>query len=434
VEDAEDEPLLAGRAAGTGTGRAMVMATVRVPGRPGGRRQGEARELGTTRRELEALAAWLLSWQVQRAGTQATPDYWKPACFLLEKAGLDCTLYKASQVKALPGRPKTGRRDSVRLALITGRGSLQGSFVPPGDVRQLRACTRCRRHLAQARTAQRQRAEKLPEDARLKAPPVLPDIHGASGRAMLNAIIAGQRDPKALAQPARGLARRKPRQPEEAPDCTSPTGGHVFALRAMPRHTDQLTAETAGATTRTGEPRQPREDKTARLCTIPGLRDVSAHDLTAGTGADMSVLPAPGHLASRASQAPGASEPAGRRKARGAGHGNPCPGGTPGEAATSAGRTQAFPGARYRRLIRHMPKPKAQRAITRTQPVITWHTPSSPDPVCNDPGTDYHERQADTRRRARTHAMAPERPGYRVTTEPLRPGEDEGPPPVTKAS
>jgi len=132
--------------------------------------------------------------------------------FLLEKAGLDCTLYKASQVKALPGRPKTGKLDSAWLAVITERGSLQGSFVPPEDVRRLRTCTRYRRHLVQALTAEKQRAEKLQEDAHLKLSSVLADIHGASGRAMLEAIIAGQRDPAALAQLARGVTRRKLRQ------------------------------------------------------------------------------------------------------------------------------------------------------------------------------------------------------------------------------
>ena len=433
MEDVEDEPLFAGRAAGTGIGKAVVMAAIRVPGRPGGRRRGETRELGTTRRELEALAGWLLEWQVERAGTEATSDYWKPAYFLLEKAGLDCTLYKASQVKALPGRPKTDRRDCVRLAMITGRGPLQGSLVPPEDARRLRARTRCRRHLVQARAAQEQRAEKLPEDARLKPPAVLPGIHGVSGRAMPRAIIAGERDPKALARLARGLARRRPRQLEEALDCTFLTDGHVFAPERMLRHIGQLTAETAGVTTRIGEPRQPWEDKIARLCAIPGFPAASAQDLIAETGADMPAFPA-GHLASWARQAPGASKPAGRRKATRAGHGNPCSGAAPGEAAAGAARTKTFLGAKYRRLIRHMPRRKAQRAIMRTQPVIIWHIPSSPDAVCNDPGTDYYERQAGTRRRARSHAMALERPGYKVTIEPPHPAEDQGPLPATKAS
>jgi transposase len=435
VEDVEDEPLFADRAAGIDIGKAVVMATVRVPGRPGGRRRGETREFGTTRRELEALAAWLLEWQVDRVGMEATSDYWKPVYFLLEKAGLDCTLYKASQVKALPGRPKTDRLDSAWLAVITERGSLQGSFVPPEDVRRLRACTRYRRHLVQARTAQKQRVEKLLEDAHLKLSTVLSDIHGVSGRAMLAAIIAGERDPRALARLARGLARRKLRQLEEALDCTFLTVDHVFVLDRMLRHIDQLTAEVTEVTTRIGELCQPWEDKIARLCTIPGFRDVNAQDLIAEIGVDMSVFPTAGHLASWARQAPGVSESAGRRKAKGAGRGNPYSGGTLGEAAAGAARTQTFLGARYRRLIRHMPKGKAQRAIMRTQLVIAWHILSSPDAVYNDLGPDYYERHADTRRRARAHAAALERLGYKVTIEPLGPPPDDDPAiPVTRAS
>jgi transposase len=434
VEDVEDEPLFADRAAGIDIGKATVMATIRVPGEAGStRRRHETRQFGTTRRELEALAAWLHSWQVERVGMEATSDYWKPVYFLLEKAGLDCTLYKASQVKALPGRPKTDKLDSAWLALITERGALQGSFVPPEDVRRLRTCTRYRRHLVQARTAEKQRAEKLLEDAHLKLSSVLADIHGASGRAMLSAIIAGERDAAALAQLARGVARRKLRQLEEALDCAFLTGDHVFVLTRMLRHIDQITAEIAEVTTRIGELCQPWEDKITRLCTIPGFSATTAQDLIAEIGVDMTRFPTPGHLASWARQAPGVSESAGRRKAKGAGRGNPYSGGALGEAAASAARTQTFLGAKYRRLIRHMPRPKAQRAIMRTQLVITWHILSSPCTVYNDLGTDHYERHADTRRRARSHAQALERLGYKVTIEPLSPQPDDNLP-ITRAS
>ena len=149
---------------------------------------------------------------------ESTGDYWKPVYFLLESEGLDCVLYHAAQVKALPGPPKTDKLDSVRLAKITERGSLAGSFVPPEEIRPLRTHTRYRRHLTQARTAEKQRAEKLLEDAHLKLSSVISDIHGVSGRAMLEAIIAGQRTRQPLAQLARGKharqdppARRSPR-------------------------------------------------------------------------------------------------------------------------------------------------------------------------------------------------------------------------------
>jgi transposase len=150
---------------------------------------------------------------------ESASDYWKPVFFLLERAGFDCLLYHASQVKALPGRPET-ELDSAWLARITGQGSLAGSFVPAEEIRRLRTHTRYRRRLIQARTAEKERCEKLLEDGHLKLPGVISDIHGVSGRAMLRAIIAGERNPKALAQLARGVMRRKTARLEEALDCS----------------------------------------------------------------------------------------------------------------------------------------------------------------------------------------------------------------------
>jgi len=163
--------------------------------------------------------------------------------FLLEREGFDCLLYQASQVKALPGRPKTDRLDSAWLARITEQGSLAGSFVPPEDIRRLRTHTRYRRRLTQARTAEKDRCEKLLEDAHLKLSSVISDIHGVSGRDMLRAIIAGERNPEALAQMARTRMRRKIAQLREALDCSFFTGDHAFVLQMMLDNIDQLTAQ-----------------------------------------------------------------------------------------------------------------------------------------------------------------------------------------------
>jgi transposase len=172
--EAEDEPLFAARAAGIDIAKAGIEVTIRVPSdtRRGGRQQ-ETRSFRTTRKELLALADWLRCWQVTKVGMESTGDYWKPVYFLLEAEGLDCVLYHAAQVKALPGRPKTDKLDSVWLAKITERGALPGSFVPPEDIRRLRTHTRYRRHLTQARTAEKQRVEKLLEDAHLKLSSVI---------------------------------------------------------------------------------------------------------------------------------------------------------------------------------------------------------------------------------------------------------------------
>src|SRR6201996_4503107 len=175
MQDVEDEPLFCERVAGLDIAKAMVEVTIRVPGETTeGRRQQETRTFGITRRELELLADWLHGWGVTKIGMEATGDYWKPVFFLLESRGFDCDLYNAAQVKALPGRPKTDRADSAWLARITERGMICSSFVPPEPIRRLRTCTRYRRHLTQARTAEKQRVEKLLEDGHLKLSSVIP--------------------------------------------------------------------------------------------------------------------------------------------------------------------------------------------------------------------------------------------------------------------
>src|ERR1035441_2868438 len=208
MEDVLEEPLFCQRVAGLDIARAEVEVTIRVPGdTSSGRRQQETRAFGTTRRELLELADWLRSWGVTKVGMEATSDYWKPVFFLLESRGFDCDLYNAAQVKALPGRPKTDRADSIWLAKITERGMISSSFVPPEAIRRLRTHTRYRRHLTQARTAAQQRVETQPEDSLLTLSMVNSNIHGVSGRDMLDAIAAGQRNPAALAQLARGTMR-----------------------------------------------------------------------------------------------------------------------------------------------------------------------------------------------------------------------------------
>jgi Transposase and inactivated derivatives len=210
MEDVHEEPLFVRRVAGLDIAKAEVEVTIRVPSDTiSGRRQQETRTFGTTRRQLLGLADWLASWGVAKVGMEATSDYWKPVFFLLESRGFDCDLYNAAQVRALPGRPKTDRADSIWLAKITERGMIASSFVPPEPIRRLRTHTRYRRHLAQARTAEKQRVEKLLEDGHLKLSSVISDIHGVSGRDMLDALAAGQRDPHALAAMARGKMRGK---------------------------------------------------------------------------------------------------------------------------------------------------------------------------------------------------------------------------------
>jgi transposase len=423
MEEAGDEPLFCERAAGTGIGKAIISVTVRVPSetRKSGRMQ-ETREFGTTRRQLLELADWLRTCQVEKAGMESTSDYWKPVYFLLEREGFDCDLYPASRVKALPGRPKTDKLDSSWLAKITERGTLAGSFVPPEEIRRLRTHTRYRRKLVQMRTAQKARCEKLLEDGHLKLSSVISDIHGVSGRDMLNAIAAGERDPRILADKARGVMRGKIGKLEEALDCAFFTEDHAFILAMMLDSIDSLTAQIGVLDGKIAVLCEPYERQVAQLDGVPGFGVTAAQDLIAEIGVDMSVFPTPGHLASWARQAPGVKESAGKRKGKNAtGRGNPYIGGTLGETAASVGRTQTFLGAKYRRMCTRMPKKKAQGAIMRTQLVIAHHLLSDPEARYEDLGPDYYERKADIRRRARGHVRNLERLGYKVTIEPLSP-------------
>jgi transposase len=305
MEEAGEDPLFCERAAGIDIGKQSVMVTIRVPSetRRGGRAQ-ETREFGTTRRQLLEMADWLRCHQVGRAGMEATSDYWKPVFFLLEREGFECLLYQASQVKALPGRPKTDRLDSAWLAKVTERGMLAGSFVPPEEIRRLRTHTRYRRRLVQAQTAEKQRCEKLLEDAHLKLSSVVSDVHGVSGRDMLGALIAGERNPAVLAQMARGRMRRKIALLEEALDCSFFTAEHAFILQMMLGNIDHYAAQIAVLDEKIAVLCEPYERQIAQLDGIPGFGVTSAQELIAESGSP-GALPRQGPLRTVRARCPG---------------------------------------------------------------------------------------------------------------------------------
>src|SRR5580700_7902840 len=210
VEEVTDEPLYRDRVCGIDIGKAGLVATIRVPSdRDPARRAQETRDFGTTRREVLALADWLRCWQVPAVVMEATGDYWKPVFYRLEAEGLECVLADARQVKNLPGRPKRDPSDSRWLAACFERGAVTSCFVATPEFRVIRLHTRYRRDLTGARTREKQRAEKLLESAAVKLSSVVTDLHGVTGRDIMDHLIAGERSPKALAQLARGAARRK---------------------------------------------------------------------------------------------------------------------------------------------------------------------------------------------------------------------------------
>jgi transposase len=195
------------RCAGLDVGKDEVVACIRVPDGAGGRRQ-EVRTYPTFSSGLESLAEWLQDHDVTQVVLEATGQYWKPIWYVLEERGLELLLVNARHVKLLPGR-KTDVGDAAWLCELLEHGLLRGSFVPPAAIRELRDLTRYRKRLIQTHTAECQRIHKTLEDASIRLGSVAADVLGVSGRAMLRALLAGERDPEVLAEMARGRLRNK---------------------------------------------------------------------------------------------------------------------------------------------------------------------------------------------------------------------------------
>jgi transposase len=191
-------------------GKAGLVACVRVPHETNpARRVQEVREYATVTPALLQLADWLRCQQVQVAAMEATSSYWKPVFYLLEAEGFECWLLNARHVKNVPGRPKTDKLDAVWLAKVVERGMCRPSLVQPKPIRRLRDVTRYRRSLIRDQTREKLRREKVLKDAQIKLDTVISDLHGVSGGKMLDAMIAGQRDPHVLADLAHGRMRVK---------------------------------------------------------------------------------------------------------------------------------------------------------------------------------------------------------------------------------
>ena len=397
-EITEEAAELVARVAALDIGKASLVACVRVPHETSaGRRRQEVRTFATTTRSLLELQDWLVCQGVSLCVMEATSTYWKPPFYLLEDV-TQCWVVNARDVKNVPGRPKTDRLDAVWLAKLAERGMLRASFVPPPWQRQLRDLCRYRRTLIQERTREKQRVEKLLEDTQIKLSVVISDIFGKSGRDMLEALIAGQRDPHVLARMARGTMRKKISVLQEAL-----TGHfrdhHGYLLRMMLDRVDGLTAQIEALTGRIEEVIAPFARQVAQLDEITGVGPTGAQELIAEIGVDMTRFPTAGHLVSWAKYAPKARQSAGRSKPGTTGKGNPWLGATLGEAAISAARTKTFLGSRYHRLTRRRGKQRALVAVGNSILTIAWHLLSNPDAHFTDLGPDWHDRLAPQRRK-----------------------------------
>src|SRR4051794_14412693 len=379
LTDSEDTEEIIERVAALDIGKAELVACIRVPNpdKPG-RRAQEITTYPTMTRSLLGLAERLAALGVSRVVMEATSDYWKPVFYLLEAAGFEVWLVNARDVKHLPGRPKTDTIDAVWPCKVAERGMLRASFVPPAPIRLLRDLTRYRIDLVGERGREKNRVEKLLEDAQIKLSVVASDIFGVSGRDMMAALIAGERDPTVLSQLARSRLRAKIGDLEEA-FVGRFSDHHAFLLATMLAHIDALDTDIAAVEARIEALLDPFAEALGRLDAIPGIGRIAAGTIIAEIGVDMTRFPTPAHLASWAKFAPIVSESAGKRKGKNAtGKGNRYLARTLGESVVAVARTDTFLGERYRRLARRRGKKKAIVAVGRSILVIIWHLLADP--------------------------------------------------------
>ena len=419
LAESQDEDQIIDRVAALDIGKAELVCCVRVPAE--GNRKRRLQEVSTHStmgRSLADLANHLVDLRIERVVMEATSDYWKPVFYLLEAHGLEPWLVNARDVRHLPGRPKTDVLDSVWLCKVAERQMLRPSFVPPAPIRRLRDLTRYRVDLIGTRTAEKNRVEKLLEDAGIKLSVVASDIFGVSGRAMMTALIAGERNPKVLAQLARSSMRKKITELEEAF-----TGRfddhHRFLLARMLARIDGIDADIAAVDEQIEAQLAPFAPAAERLDEIPGIGHVSAAGILAEIGVDMSRFPTPGHLCSWAKFSPGINSSAGKTKGNGStGHGNPYLARILGEAAVMAGRTDTFLGERFRRITRRRGSKRAIVAVGRSILVIIWHLLNDTDARFHDLGADYVTRHTNPETKKHNHIRQLEALGYTVTLTP----------------
>jgi transposase len=413
--------VLVERCAGIDIGKDEVVVCVRTPG-PGGRgRRKQTRTFSSFTGEVERLADWLAAEGVTAIAMEATGSYWKPVWYVLEdRAFEELRLVNAHHVKILPGR-KSDVLDAEWLAELLEHGLLRSSFVPPPAIRELRDLTRYRKRLIQAHTAECQRIQKTLEDAGIKLDSVASDVLGVSGRAMLAALVAGERDPAVLADLARGTLRKK------IPALRQALRGrfrdhHALLIGLCLDHTAHL----EGAITRLddridalfaahrSEADVPFPRARDHLDTIPGVGKRAAECILAETGVDMSRFPTAGHLASWAGMAPGNNITGGKRRSGRTTAGDKWLSDILTQCAWAAARSHdTYLSAQFWRLARRIGKKKAAIAVGHSILVISWHLLTA-DHDYHDLGGDYFTRRNPDRQRDRLIQQLLTL-GYRVT-------------------
>jgi transposase len=394
-----------------------IVACVRVPDpdAESGRRV-ELHTFGTTTNELLALRDWLDGHRVTRVGMESTGVYWKAPFYLLEDA-FECWLLNARHMHNVPGR-KTDAADAAWIAELVEYGLVRPSFVPPPPIREARNLTRYRKAQVEERSREAQRLDKILQDAGVKLSSVATDILGKSGRAILEALVSGTRDPRALSDLARGKLRKKIPALREALNARF-TGHHAVIVTEILAKLDYLDEAIGRISVEIDRVLGPFAREVELLATIPGVDRRTAECLIAEIGADMSVFGSAGRLASWAGRCPGQYESAGRSKGGRTRKGSKWLRLHLHEAARAAARSKGtYLGAQYRRLKARLGSAaKARVAVEHSILVAAYHMLDRGEPY-HDLGGDYFTRRRDPARHAQRLLNQLKALGYEVTATP----------------
>lgn len=355
-----------------------------------GQWQREGRSFGTMTSDLLKLSDWLMGHRVTHVAMESTGEYWKPVFNILEDS-FEVIVVNAQHLSRVPGR-KTDQSDAEWIVELMQYGLLKASFIPPAGQRELRELTRYRNTFIQERATLVNRVQKVLESANIKLASVATDVLGASGRAMLNAIIAGQASPEEMAELAKGRMREKQEALTKALEGRVKTH-HRFVLTELLCQIDSLDETIARFDHEIEAYSRPFEAAVVLLDTIPGVARRTAEVLIAEIGTDMNRFPTAKHLAAWAGVAPGNNESAGRRRSGKTRQGNKPLGAALNQAAHAAARTKnTYLSAQYHRLARRIGKNKAIVAVAHSILVIAYHLIKRNEPY-HELGGDYFDKR-----------------------------------------
>jgi transposase len=403
-----------GKVGGLDVHRDGVVACTRVT-MPDGEVEVAKGRFKTTQAGLAELTAFLMDAGVNTVAMEATGIYWRTVYYALEGLFEELWLCNAAHVKNVPGR-KTDLSDAEWLADVAAHGMVRPSFVPPPDIRELRELTRYRKTQVDARAKEIQRLEKVLQDAGVKLTSVASTVWSVSSRAMIEAMIGGERDSVVLADMAKGVMRNKTDRLEEALESNF-GAHHAILCRQVIDHLDFLDRSIATLSAEICERLVPFEPQVALLTSIPGISAATAQVIVAETGADMSRFPTAGHLCAWAGLAPASDESAGKKRPAGTRKGAPWLRRALVEAARAASRTKgSYYSAQYSRIARRRGPNKAAVAVAHSMLDTAWHLLST-GALYQDPGADYFERRHDPAIEAKRLQRRIEALGFAVTIE-----------------